>query len=95
MSQMGSSRGTAEQSFPSDVSTVATARRFVGDTLEAWGADDLSWTAMLLVTELTTNAVLHAGTPYRAWPRPERAPRFTDYAHLARVKEWSLAAEAE
>ncbi len=35
-------------------------------------------------------------TPYRAWPRPEWAPRFTDYAHLARVKEWSLSGgEAE
>ena len=34
-------------------------------------------------------------TPYRAWPRPEQAPRFTDYAHLARVKEWSVAAEVE
>ncbi len=34
-------------------------------------------------------------TPYRSWPRPEHAPRFTDYAHLARVKEWSLAAERE
>jgi ATP-dependent helicase/nuclease subunit B len=32
-----------------------------------------------------------ARTPYRAWPRPEHAPRFADYAHLARVKEWSLA----
>ncbi|MBV8654358.1 MAG: double-strand break repair protein AddB [Alphaproteobacteria bacterium] len=34
-------------------------------------------------------------TPYRAWPRPSHAPRFSDYAHLARVKEWSLAAEGE
>jgi ATP-dependent helicase/nuclease subunit B len=34
-------------------------------------------------------------TPYRARPRPEWAPRFSDYAHLARVKEWMLAAEAE
>ncbi|MBV9521725.1 MAG: double-strand break repair protein AddB, partial [Alphaproteobacteria bacterium] len=34
-------------------------------------------------------------TPYRAWPRPEWAPRFTDYAHLARVKEWTLAGEPE
>jgi ATP-dependent helicase/nuclease subunit B len=34
-------------------------------------------------------------TPYRSWPRPEHAPRFTDYAQLARVKEWSLAAEIE
>lgn len=34
-------------------------------------------------------------TPYRSAPRPEHAPRFTDYAQLARVKEWSLAAERE
>ncbi len=34
-------------------------------------------------------------TPYRSWPWPEHAPRFTNYAHLARVKEWSLAAEDE
>jgi ATP-dependent helicase/nuclease subunit B len=34
-------------------------------------------------------------TPYRSSPRPEHAPRFTDYAQLARVKEWSLAAERE
>jgi ATP-dependent helicase/nuclease subunit B len=37
----------------------------------------------------------HPATPYRSWPRPEHAPRFTDYAQLARVKEWSLAAESE
>jgi len=55
----------AEQSFAPDVATVATARRWVEDTLTAWGADDLSWTAVLLVTELSTNAVLHAATPYR------------------------------
>ncbi len=27
--------------------------------------------------------------PYRSQPRPERAPRYSDYTHLARVKEWS------
>jgi ATP-dependent helicase/nuclease subunit B len=30
-------------------------------------------------------------TPYRALPRPDRAPRHSDYAHLARVQEWSTA----
>jgi anti-sigma regulatory factor (Ser/Thr protein kinase) len=55
----------AVQSFAPDVATIATARRWVEDTLAAWGADDLSWTAMLLVTELSTNAVLHAATAYR------------------------------
>jgi ATP-dependent helicase/nuclease subunit B len=34
-------------------------------------------------------------TPYRSRPRPDHAPRFSDYAHLARVKEWSLVAEGE
>ncbi|HYD30903.1 MAG TPA: double-strand break repair protein AddB [Azospirillaceae bacterium] len=28
-------------------------------------------------------------TPYWSQPRPDRAPRYTDYAHLARVPEWS------
>jgi ATP-dependent helicase/nuclease subunit B len=32
-------------------------------------------------------------TPYRAVPRPEKAPRYSDYAHLARIKEWSIAGE--
>jgi ATP-dependent helicase/nuclease subunit B len=31
-------------------------------------------------------------TPYRARPRPDAAPRFSDYEHLARVKEWSAGA---
>ena len=30
-------------------------------------------------------------TPYYAVPRAEYAPRYNDYAHLARVKEWSAA----
>ncbi|HLI10943.1 MAG TPA: double-strand break repair protein AddB [Alphaproteobacteria bacterium] len=28
-------------------------------------------------------------TPYAACPRPDHAPAFSDYEHLARVKEWS------
>jgi ATP-dependent helicase/nuclease subunit B len=28
-------------------------------------------------------------TPYAATPRPDWAPRFNDYAHLARIHEWS------
>ena len=27
--------------------------------------------------------------PYRSRPRPEFAPRYSDYDHLARVREWS------
>jgi ATP-dependent helicase/nuclease subunit B len=33
-------------------------------------------------------------TPYLAVPRPEKAPRYSDYAHLERQKEW-LAGEEE
>ena len=28
-------------------------------------------------------------TPYCAVPRPDRAPRYSDYGHLARLREWS------
>jgi ATP-dependent helicase/nuclease subunit B len=34
------------------------------------------------------------GMPYLAVPRPEKAPRYSDYAHLERQKEW-LAGEEE
>jgi ATP-dependent helicase/nuclease subunit B len=34
-------------------------------------------------------------TPYAAVPRSEYAPRYNDYAHLARVKEWAAADGAE
>ncbi|MBT3989783.1 MAG: double-strand break repair protein AddB [Rhodospirillaceae bacterium] len=30
-----------------------------------------------------------AETPYEARPRPDAAPKYSDYEHLARVKEWS------
>lgn len=33
--------------------------------------------------------------PYLAQPRPGAAPRFSDYAHLARVGEWSIGGELE
>ncbi len=32
-------------------------------------------------------------TPYHAIPRPAYAPRYTDYAHLERVAEWSAGEE--
>ncbi len=42
--------------------SVGVARRFTVDTLRRWGRDDLTTTGALLVTELVTNAVLHART---------------------------------
>ena len=34
-----------------------------------------------------------AATPYEPVPWPERAPRYSDYRHLARIAEWSQAEE--
>jgi ATP-dependent helicase/nuclease subunit B len=31
-------------------------------------------------------------TPYLSWPQPGQVPRYSDYTHLARVKEWLLGA---
>ena len=30
--------------------------------------------------------------PYMSLPRPDQAPRFNDYEHLARIREWNVAA---
>jgi ATP-dependent helicase/nuclease subunit B len=34
-------------------------------------------------------------TPYRARPRPEFAPKYSDYEHLARIREWTTSDEGE
>jgi serine phosphatase RsbU (regulator of sigma subunit)/anti-sigma regulatory factor (Ser/Thr protein kinase) len=47
--------------FPPEVASVAAARRFVGETLANWGVDEVD-DAMLLTSELVTNAIVHAGT---------------------------------
>ena len=41
------------------------ARRFVSQVLREWGRADLEAPAALLVSELVTNVVLHAGTSAR------------------------------
>ena len=42
--------------------SAAAARRFVAETLGGWGCDVLVDTGRLLVSELVTNAILHART---------------------------------
>jgi anti-sigma regulatory factor (Ser/Thr protein kinase) len=54
-----------EVTLPGVPSSVPPARHFVERTLEAWGLEHLCWTAALLVSELATNAALHAGTDFR------------------------------
>jgi anti-sigma regulatory factor (Ser/Thr protein kinase) len=53
----------ARADFPADPSSAAKARRFVEATLHTWSCDALLDAAVLLVSELVSNAVLHAGTP--------------------------------
>ena len=48
--------------LPSDVASCSAARRFVRESL-AQAADDLRANASLLVSEVVTNAVLHASGP--------------------------------
>lgn len=48
--------------FESDPEMVAVARRFVRDRLAAWEATDHVEGAVLVASELVTNAVLHART---------------------------------
>ena len=55
----------AAADFEPDPAAVATARWFVRDTLVSWGLadDDIRVTdAVLLASELVTNAIVHAGT---------------------------------
>ncbi|MEV6105933.1 SpoIIE family protein phosphatase [Streptomyces sp. NPDC051940] len=42
--------------------SVASARAFVRDTLQGWGSTEITDDAVVLTSELVTNAVVHAGT---------------------------------
>ena len=44
---------------------VQAVRRFVRCTLQVWGEPQLTPDAVLLVSELASNALQHAGTPFR------------------------------
>ncbi|MFE7131753.1 SpoIIE family protein phosphatase [Streptomyces sp. NPDC057638] len=52
----------ASASFDPLGRSVATARAFVRDTLQGWGYSDVVDDAVVLTSELVTNAVIHAGT---------------------------------
>ncbi|MET7344705.1 SpoIIE family protein phosphatase [Streptomyces sp. NPDC087866] len=57
---MITARATA--TFDPVARSVATARAFVRDTLQGWGYTDVVDDAVVLTSELVTNAVVHAGT---------------------------------
>jgi anti-sigma regulatory factor (Ser/Thr protein kinase) len=58
----------ATAAYAPEPAAVSAARRFVRETLRAWELPGPAWgqlidDAVLLTSELVTNAVLHAGTP--------------------------------
>jgi serine phosphatase RsbU (regulator of sigma subunit)/anti-sigma regulatory factor (Ser/Thr protein kinase) len=55
----------AHRTFAADERSVAQARAFAREMLETWDAGDLADSVVLLVSELVTNAVVHAGTTAR------------------------------
>ena len=60
---MGTRAGTLWQRLPEQPSSVGEARRLVRRCLARAGRDDLVDTGELLVSEVVTNALIHAGTP--------------------------------
>jgi anti-sigma regulatory factor (Ser/Thr protein kinase) len=67
----GSDSAGVRARFPAERSAPGSARHFVTDALERWGdAAALVDDARLVVTELATNAVVHAGSPFSVDVRP-------------------------
>jgi anti-sigma regulatory factor (Ser/Thr protein kinase) len=53
---------SASTTLPPDPTSARACRRFLVGALEDWDADEFADEAVLLLSELVTNAVLHAGT---------------------------------
>ena len=58
-------RSSAQIELPAELISGRKARLFISDRLSEWRLDALMDTALLLTTELVTNAVIHAGTAVR------------------------------
>jgi hypothetical protein len=54
----------ASLTFPAELDSVGAARRFFRTTLLGWDNGNYEFAAPLVLTELATNATLHARTPY-------------------------------
>jgi anti-sigma regulatory factor (Ser/Thr protein kinase) len=50
--------------FSGGLSSVREARRFLGTVLQQWGTDDFEFAAPQVLSELATNAALHARSSY-------------------------------
>lgn len=61
----------ASLTFPAELDSVSAARRFLRTTLLGWNNGNYDFAAPLVLTELVTNATLHARTPYTVLLRLE------------------------
>jgi anti-sigma regulatory factor (Ser/Thr protein kinase) len=66
--------------LPAEPASISHARRFVRGAVESLGAEAAVDDAVLLISELATNALLHARSPLHHRGEPQSRPR----AHLHR-----------
>jgi anti-sigma regulatory factor (Ser/Thr protein kinase) len=65
-------RSEVSRRFPAKRQAPRAARRFVADALTRWGVDGPSLDdARIVLSELTSNAVVHACSPFSVAIRPE------------------------
>ena len=69
---------TASAVFVAVPEAVYAARQFVRQTLTSWGDSHLVWDGAVIISELATNAVIHAGSPFRT-----TVERSTDIVRIA------------
>jgi hypothetical protein len=72
------------QALKPELGAPAQARRSLASALDAWGLGPISDDAILLTSELVTNAVIHAGTPIVLVVQHEPAQIEMEFAILAR-----------
>ena len=82
--------------LPPVASSVGRARRMVAGAVLAYGHEELVEAATLLVSEVVTNSVLHAGTELRLRCRPSgegiRVEVFDRSLVLPTVRDYGLRA---
>jgi anti-sigma regulatory factor (Ser/Thr protein kinase) len=72
-SARASARRQISARFPAERTAPRDARHFVADALKRWGhSPALVGDAQLVVTELATNAIVHAGSPFSVELQPNR-----------------------
>lgn len=76
--------------------SVTAVRRQARAILTRWGAEEMEWVASQLLTEVVSNAVLHAGTPFDVVlthaPDTVRCEVRDRNPHRPKVRSYSLEA---